>query len=269
MMQILKLPPSNVSKVKLFVDFIARLKGLSEKIKFVVSKSAVCFLDHLDVDSQKHRSVHDLLQNEDSRECVNNQLIKLIKQYGVLFTRMDYRTKRKLVTLLKEDGQVTYVGDGSNDSLAMMEADVAIGIKGKKNKVGDFYIKSVGDYYKLLKASLAFSDNEFLIYSVFFLTVTLKNVVLLIILSNNYKLNQFHNMIVDILIGYVGINVLVKQRPNKKEFSVGGSQLPQGEKAFSTYIMLCVQKVLFLLLFNFYFVNNIDEDDKELRYSVV
>ncbi len=122
------------------------------------------------------------------------KLKKILKAQSVIFSRVSPQDKLRLVTMLKEMGDVVAVtGDGVNDTLSLKKSDIGVSM----GKMGSDVAKEASDIvllddnFRTLNVAIAEGRN---IYA------NLKNTILSSITSNNGELSA-------VLIGFIGMAI--------------------------------------------------------------
>ncbi len=129
---------------------------------------------------------------DEIKQMTDDKLKKLMRQQSVVFSRVSPEDKYRLITLLKEMGEVVAVtGDGVNDTLSLKKSDigVAMGKLGSEVAKEASEIVLLDDNFKTL--TMAISEGRTIFKN-------LKKTIIASITSNNGELTA-------VLLGFIGM----------------------------------------------------------------
>ncbi len=139
-----------------------------------------------------HSRQGDVYTGDQIKRLTDAQLKQILKEKAVIFSRVSPEDKLRIVTLLKQMGEVVAVtGDGVNDTLSLKKADigVAMGKMGSEVAKEASEIVLLDDNFKTLTAAIREGRTIF---------KNLKKTILSSITSNNGELAC-------VLLGFIGV----------------------------------------------------------------
>ncbi len=134
----------------------------------------------------------DVYTGDQIKRMTDSKLKKILEARSVVFSRVSPEDKFRIVTLLKEEGQVVAVtGDGVNDTLSLKKSDigVAMGKMGSEVAKEAAEIVLLDDNFRTLTAAIKEGRTIF---------KNLKKTIMASITSNNGELSC-------VLLGFVGV----------------------------------------------------------------
>lgn len=171
---------------------------------------------------QEYISQPSLSQNQ---ERSYKLIMETIKQKGVIFSRMIPTQKVKLVKFFQQnkDSIVCMCGDGVNDSIALMTADVGISVSKSVNAstlISHFYSpnNSIQVIESLLRCGRAYYERNTVIFKYLFIfgIIQITNLFIFIYLSLQYTMIQY--LYIDLLFCLIP-GILLAQTPPLDELN--------------------------------------------------